>query len=113
MYRWQDECAETCSHELRQFANFVAQILLATHGHATDDAGRQRGAASRGRAELFAPWLRVVSERASLWAECGYMSRSVCFVDPHGSGHHQVTANLCFVGSCVLSSVPTCVRRLR
>ena len=39
LYRWEAECVETCGHELRQFADFVADILLATQPHA-DGAGR-------------------------------------------------------------------------
>lgn len=39
LYRWEAECVEICGHELRQFADFVAGILMATHLHAEDDAG--------------------------------------------------------------------------
>lgn len=41
LHRWEAECAQTRGNELRQFADFVADILLATHGHVTDDAKRQ------------------------------------------------------------------------
>ena len=40
LYRWEAECVETCGSELRQFADFVAGILMVTHPHAEDDAGR-------------------------------------------------------------------------
>lgn len=39
LYRWEAECAENCGRELRQFADFVAGILIASHPHASDDAG--------------------------------------------------------------------------
>ena len=39
LYRWEAECVETCGHELRQFADFVAGILMAAHLHEEDDAG--------------------------------------------------------------------------
>ncbi len=39
LYRWEAECVEICGHELRQFADFVAGILMATHPHSEDDAG--------------------------------------------------------------------------
>lgn len=42
LYRWEAECVEICGHELRQFADFIAGILMATHPHAEDDAGYDR-----------------------------------------------------------------------
>jgi len=34
LYRWEAECVETCGHELKQFADFVADILMVSHSHA-------------------------------------------------------------------------------
>ncbi|KYP79538.1 hypothetical protein [Ferroacidibacillus organovorans] len=36
LYRWEAECVETCTHELQQFANFIADLLMATPVHASD-----------------------------------------------------------------------------
>ena len=37
LYRWEAVYAERCGEELRQFADFVAGILMAAHGHEEDD----------------------------------------------------------------------------
>ncbi len=38
LYRWEAANAERCGEELRQFADFVAGILIAAHGHEGDGA---------------------------------------------------------------------------
>jgi hypothetical protein len=40
LYHWEAECAENCGGELRQFADFVASILMAVPFHEEDDGGR-------------------------------------------------------------------------
>ncbi len=36
-FRWEAECAENGGHELRQFADFVAGILMSNHHHGEGD----------------------------------------------------------------------------
>ncbi len=38
LYRWEAAYAERCGEELRQFADYVAGILMTAHGHEGDGA---------------------------------------------------------------------------
>lgn len=42
LLRWEAQCAERCGQELRQFANFIAAILLTNFCSQEDEGGLSR-----------------------------------------------------------------------